>query len=80
MPAPEAEASLGALSTDGLPPAPLLAMANALTGAMASTAPADAELLDDADTEAAAASSDRYTQNLSDNRNAVLHACMHLAT
>lgn len=50
---PEAESSFGAPSTDA---------AELSTGrdvAMAGTAPADAELLDDADTETAAAAADR---------------------
>ena len=53
-PAPEAEPSSGALSTDGVNASPVRDVA------MASTAPADAELLDDADTEANAGSADRY--------------------
>ena len=55
-PAPEAESSFGAPSTDA---------AELSTGrdvAMASSAPADAELLDDADTETAAAAADRCEQ------------------
>ncbi len=56
-PAPEAESSFGAPSADA---------AEVSTGrdvAMAGTAPADAELLDDADTEtAAAAAADRCGQ------------------
>ena len=56
-PVPEAEASFGALSTDA---------AELSTGrdvAMAGTAPADAELLDDADTETAAAAADRSVKH-----------------
>ncbi len=56
-PVPEAESSFGAPSVDA---------AEVSTGrdvAMAGTAPADAELLDDADTETAAAAADRCCQS-----------------
>lgn len=56
--APEAESSFGA---------PLAAeFSTGLDVAMAGTAPADAELLDDADTDSAAAAADRYSASQSE--------------
>ena len=56
-PTPEAESSFGAPSADAAE------MSTGRDVAMAGTAPADAELLDDADTETAAAAADRCCQS-----------------
>ena len=58
--APEAESSFGALGTEAAEVAEVSTGRDVIMGG---TAPADAELLDDADTETAAAAAERSVQN-----------------